>query len=190
MTMLEKYDHANYLCTLLLPAELRSAATAIRCFNIEVAQISDSSKEGPIRAMRYLFWKDAIELMYTGGNPTRHPVALCLADAVKRHSLPRHIIATLLEARENDPSNSNTTFASSKGLEQYGEDTTAAVLHLIMAAAGTKNDAAFRAASHVGRAMAIANVLKATPFLCRTGTVIMCLRSLWCTFFCIVALWM
>lgn len=33
-----KYDYENYLCTLLLPRELRRAAFALRAFNVEVSR--------------------------------------------------------------------------------------------------------------------------------------------------------
>ena len=70
----------------------------------------DASKEQAIKGMRYLFWHDALELMYTGGEAPRHPVAICLADAVRTYNLPRHIVAGLLDARENDPANEKTGY--------------------------------------------------------------------------------
>ena len=36
---LRQYEYENFLCTLLLPEEARRGATAVRAFNIEIAQV-------------------------------------------------------------------------------------------------------------------------------------------------------
>ena len=38
-----KYDYENFLCTLLLPKDVRPSAIAIRAFNVELAQVNNYS---------------------------------------------------------------------------------------------------------------------------------------------------
>lgn len=70
-----KCDYENFLCTLLLPREIRTVAFAIRAFNVEVAQIQDQVHDYKIGEMRLKFWTDAINNTYKG-NPPRSPVML------------------------------------------------------------------------------------------------------------------
>ena len=43
--LVQKRDYEHFLATLLLPKEIRSAAIALRAFNVEVASIRDSVTE-------------------------------------------------------------------------------------------------------------------------------------------------
>lgn len=114
--------------------------------------------------MRFLFWKDALELIFEGQTPPKHPVALCLADAVQRHNLSKQLLTNLIVAREQDAAQKGK-FATSKELEQYAEKTVSSIHHMLLQCIGSTNDAAHRASSHVGRAIGIVNALRGTPYL-------------------------
>lgn len=68
-------DYENFLCTLLLPHNIKSAAFAIRAFNVEVAQVEDQVSDNKIGAMRLQFWTDALNNIYND-QPPRSPVSL------------------------------------------------------------------------------------------------------------------
>lgn len=70
-----KNDYENFLCTLLLPHRIKSAAFAVRAFNVEVAQVEDQVRDSRIGAMRLQFWADALNKVYDD-NPPRNPVVL------------------------------------------------------------------------------------------------------------------
>jgi len=70
-----KSDYENFLCTLLLPHNIKSVAFAVRAFNVEVAQVEDQVSDSKIGAMRLQFWTDALNKTYND-NPPRSPVAL------------------------------------------------------------------------------------------------------------------
>lgn len=70
-----KSDYENFLCTLLLPHSIRSAAFAIRAFNVEVAQVEDQVKDNKIGAMRLQFWTNTLNNIYDD-HPPRSPIAM------------------------------------------------------------------------------------------------------------------
>lgn len=70
-----KSDYENFLCTLLLPLDIKSAAFAVRAFNVEVAQVEDQVSDSRIGAMRMQFWMGALNDTYNG-HPPKSPVAL------------------------------------------------------------------------------------------------------------------
>lgn len=71
-------DNENFLCTLLLPANLRPAAFAIRAYNVEIASVEDLVSKPQLGAMRLKFWDESVEKIYNGKVPN-NPVAVELA---------------------------------------------------------------------------------------------------------------
>lgn len=54
-------------------------------------------------------------------------------------------------------------------IERYGEHTQGSLLYLTLEALGERNVDADHAASHIGKALAIVTLLRATPFHCASG---------------------
>lgn len=160
--LVRRFDHSNYLCTLLLDENTRDAAFAVRAINVEMAQIRDATREQLAGQMRYQFWQDAIELIYAG-RPSRHPVTAALADAVERHDLPQGFFVEMLNARVDDQKRAG--FATMVELEHYCDQTASSVLLLLMQMTGTRSEAIDRAACHVGRAIGLSAVVRGAPML-------------------------
>ncbi|KAK2095505.1 hypothetical protein P7K49_026921, partial [Saguinus oedipus] len=97
-----KRDYEGYLCSLLLPAESRSSAFALRAFNVELAQaewkeyVKDSISEKTIGLMRMQFWKKTVEDIYCD-NPPHQPVAIELWKHIIRDYFLMDTIWTLYE---------------------------------------------------------------------------------------------
>lgn len=70
-----KHDYENFLCTLLLPNNLRSSAFAIRAFNAEVALVEDQARDSKIALMRIKFWEETLNQIYTD-KPPKNPTSL------------------------------------------------------------------------------------------------------------------
>lgn len=124
-----RFDHSNYLCTLLLDKNSRDSAFAVRAINVEMAQIRDATREQLAGQMRYQFWHDAIELIYAGRS-SRHPVTAALMAAIERHDLPQGLFVEMLNARVDDQKRSG--FGTMAELEHYCDQTASSVLLLLM----------------------------------------------------------
>ncbi|XP_049774727.1 NADH dehydrogenase (ubiquinone) complex I, assembly factor 6 isoform X2 [Schistocerca cancellata] len=74
VNMVKNFDYENFLCTLLLPNDIRTSAFAIRAFNIETARVQDSVSDPRIGQMRLKFWEETIDNIYNGHVP-KQPVA-------------------------------------------------------------------------------------------------------------------
>ena len=99
MEMVKKFDYENYLGLLLLPGEARRAVTAVRAYNVELAQIRDTVSDKTIGLMRIQFWKEAIERIYKE-QPPMTPIAQELYAAYKTVGLSRLWLSRMNEARE------------------------------------------------------------------------------------------
>nr|CAD7399049.1 unnamed protein product [Timema poppensis] len=168
-----QFDYENFLCTLLLPHNCRTSAFAIRAFNIEVARVQDQISDPRIGQMRFKFWEDVIESIFQN-KAHKHPVALELhrllfhiksfpkqvysLQASKKHKLSKRYLKRLITARSNQLNISG--FPDLEAMEVYSEGSVSSVYYLLLEAAGVENVHADHAASHLGKAQGITNILR------------------------------
>ncbi|XP_035749748.1 NADH dehydrogenase (ubiquinone) complex I, assembly factor 6 isoform X4 [Egretta garzetta] len=157
----EKRDYEGFLCSLLLPAESRTSAFALRAFNVELAQIKDSITQKTIGLMRMQFWREAVENIYCD-NPPHQPVATELWRAVKRHNLTKMWFMKIIDEREKNLD--DRAYCNIQELETYAENTQSALLYLTLEMLGVRDIHADHAASHIGKAQGIVTCLRATPY--------------------------
>uniref|UniRef100_A0A7N5K8R9 NADH dehydrogenase (ubiquinone) complex I, assembly factor 6 n=1 Tax=Ailuropoda melanoleuca TaxID=9646 RepID=A0A7N5K8R9_AILME len=173
LELLRKRDYEGYLCSLLLPAESRSSAFALRAFNVELAQVKDSVSEKTIGLMRMKFWKKTVDDIYCD-NPPQQPVALELWKAVKRHNLTKRWLMKIIDEREKNLD--DKAYRNIQELENYAENTQSSLLYLTLEILAlqhrmntcfstcVKDLRADHAASHIGKAQGIVTCLRATPY--------------------------
>ncbi|XP_045416690.1 NADH dehydrogenase (ubiquinone) complex I, assembly factor 6 isoform X1 [Lemur catta] len=161
LELLRKRDYEGYLCSLLLPAESRSSAFAVRAFNVELAQVKDSVSEKTIGLMRMQFWKKTVEDIYCN-NPPHQPVAIELWKAVKRHNLTKRWLMKIIDEREKNLD--DKPYRNIQELENYAENTQSSLLYLTLEILGIKDLHADHAASHIGKAQGIVTCLRAAPY--------------------------
>nr|XP_060466914.1 NADH dehydrogenase (ubiquinone) complex I, assembly factor 6 isoform X1 [Panthera onca] len=161
MELLRKRDYEGYLCSLLLPADSRSSAFALRAFNVELAQVKDSVSEKTIGLMRMEFWRKTVDDIYSD-NPPQQPVAIELWKAVKRHNLTKRWLMKIIDEREKNLD--DKPYRNIQELENYAENTQSSLLYLTLEILGVKDLHADHAASHIGKAQGIVTCLRATPY--------------------------
>ncbi|CAM2106864.1 NADH dehydrogenase (ubiquinone) complex I, assembly factor 6 isoform X1 [Caretta caretta] len=159
--LLRKRDYEGFLCSLLLPAESRTSAFALRAFNVELAQIKDSITQKTIGLMRMEFWRKAVEDIYCD-NPPHQPVAIELWKAVKRHNLTKRWLLKIIDEREKNLD--DRAYRNIQELEAYADNTHSALLYLTLEMLGVRDIHADHAASHIGKAQGIVTCLRATPY--------------------------
>ncbi|XP_013368234.1 PREDICTED: NADH dehydrogenase (ubiquinone) complex I, assembly factor 6 [Chinchilla lanigera] len=161
LELLRKRDYESYLCSLLLPAESRSSAFALRAFNVELAQVKDSVSEKTIGLMRMQFWRKTVEDIYCD-KPPHQPVAIELWKAVRKHNLTKRWLMKIIDEREKNLD--DKAYRNIQELENYAENTQSSLLYLTLEILGVKNLHADHAASHIGKAQGIVTCLRATPY--------------------------
>ncbi|XP_014249812.1 NADH dehydrogenase (ubiquinone) complex I, assembly factor 6 [Cimex lectularius] len=168
--LVRKNEHENFMCTLLIPKAIRNTAFAIRAFNVEIAQIPDKAKDKQLASARMAFWQDALDKIYKG-QPPEHPVALELARAVKHHKLHKKHLSRLLKARLN--ALNSATFQNVQDVEKYAEETASPIFYMLLNASGVQSMEVDHAASHLGKAQGVCNVIRAIPHLAAHRTVML-----------------
>jgi NADH dehydrogenase [ubiquinone] 1 alpha subcomplex assembly factor 6 len=182
-------DYENYLCALFLPKEHRPAALALRAFNVETATALGVTKEPRLALMRLRWWRDALDALDASraspvgggegksgdGDPASfapilpdHPVFIALhavfSDPRRGSARTKRWLKSVADARVRDAELGieNLTPGNVSYLEAYSEKTSASLLYLQLDACGVGTAEADHAASHLGKAIGIANLLRGT----------------------------
>ncbi|KAL6764010.1 terpenoid synthase [Haematococcus lacustris] len=158
------YDYENYIWVSQLSKEQRPSILALRALNIETALVAEQvkSKEPALVQVRYQWWRDGISAAFKGSAP-KHPVLLALQAVLPGIACLPPVTLRLLEAREADALDTQPPLAVD-GLEQYAEGTASQLLYLQLAAVGVQSREADHAASHLGKAVGIATLLRGLPY--------------------------
>ncbi|KAK9908552.1 hypothetical protein WJX75_009598 [Coccomyxa subellipsoidea] len=162
VNQVRSFDYTNFIWTIQMRKELRAPLIALRAFNVELTQIPDNVKQEQLMQIRMQWWRDAVKSAYTD-KPQPNPVIQALHAAVA--PLPRtqsHLlrIVSTLEAdymRAQPPK-------SLEQLEQYAEGSSSQLLYLQGRVAGLDDEYFDHAASHLGKAVGIANLLRGTAY--------------------------
>jgi NADH dehydrogenase [ubiquinone] 1 alpha subcomplex assembly factor 6 len=115
--------------------------------------------------MRMQWWREVVAAIYANPTAARlppHPVARALADAVAAHGLTRRWLDRVLEARARDLDNVQPQTLGE--LEEYAEYTASSLLYLTLESLGIRHPTADHAASHAGKAVGIATLLRGTRY--------------------------
>lgn len=156
------YDYEHYLTSIHLPVGLRTAAFALRAFNVEIARILENAREQNLALMRLTWWRETLDGIYKR-KPVDHPVVTVLSSIVQEHNLSKHWLSRLMDARISDLNMVGAPRTLSD-VEQYAESTASALLYLTLEAAGIRTTAADHAASHIGKAEGLAVLLRASHY--------------------------
>ncbi|XP_014233329.1 NADH dehydrogenase (ubiquinone) complex I, assembly factor 6 [Trichogramma pretiosum] len=159
--LIRKHDYEGFLCTLLLPNNLRSPAVAIKAFNTEIALVEDQVSDDNIGLMRLKFWEESLQQTFDG-KPPKNPACLELHRVLKKHKLSKHYFKRLIEARYNRLNGS--LFADLDSVEKYAEQTVSSIYYLMLEAQGIQDVDTDHFASHFGKAHGILNLIRSVPY--------------------------
>ncbi|XP_028162608.1 NADH dehydrogenase (ubiquinone) complex I, assembly factor 6 isoform X2 [Ostrinia nubilalis] len=141
---------------------IRSPALVVRAFNVEVARIQDQTTDPQTAAFRLQFWHDALTIIFKKDqkqqNIPANPIAQELFKVCSCYSLPRRHLERLVTSRSGLIK--TRYFRSLEDLERYAEDAVSPIYYLLLNVAGVADIHADHAASHLGKAQGIANVLR------------------------------
>ncbi|CAK9822054.1 NADH dehydrogenase (ubiquinone) complex I, assembly factor 6 [Anthophora retusa] len=161
LELVRKHDYENFLCTLLLSHETRAVAFAIRAFNVEVAQVKDQVSDYKIGEIRLKFWIDALNNIYKG-SPPQNPIMLELHKILQKYPLSKHYFKRLIDIRFEKLR--DYSFNDMTAIERYAEYSNSSIYYLLLEAHGVTNINADHAASHMGKAHGIINLMRSVRY--------------------------
>lgn len=140
---------------------LRSPSFVIRAFNAEVARVQDQTTDPQTAAMRLQFWHDAVNSIYQNKHSSKvpaNPITQELYKVCLSYKLQKRYVERLISSRNSLLK--TKYFKTMEDLEKYAENTVSTIYYLLLGIAGVTNVPADHAASHLGKAQGIANILR------------------------------
>ncbi|PVH95750.1 hypothetical protein DM02DRAFT_645160 [Periconia macrospinosa] len=168
--LLKTYDTPSHVLQTFIPSSSRDAYLAIRAFNVDVARVADTTSSPTIGMMRMQFWRDTVTKSLAG-TPPKEPVAILLAKAAEdlhrrtegRSKFSKVWFHRIINTREQTLG--NPPYPDLAALETYAENTYSTSLYLTLSALPQTSVTTDHIASHIGKAMGIAAVLRGIPFI-------------------------
>lgn len=170
VNLVKSRDYENYLCLSLLSQDAQEVGFTVRAFNIEVAQVQETTSIAQTAKMRIDFWRQNISRTFEGF-PPNHPVAISLALCLEKQMLTEKWFHKIVDIREKYIN--NTAFMSLDDAEEYGEYTLSSIFYLIMEGMGLEQIDASYAASHLGVACSLVTLMRSTPYFANNSQVIL-----------------
>jgi phytoene synthase len=156
--LLHQHDLDDWLATLFVPVEHRSAIRALYAFDVELRRVREVVSEPMPGELRLQWWREFIEGQERGG-ASGHPVAAELLRAIERYELPRPALVTLIDARTEDLYDDPP--ATMADLEGHLGETACALLRLSTIVLADGGDTGSPdAAGHGGVARGITRILQ------------------------------
>jgi 15-cis-phytoene synthase len=77
----------------------RADLIALYAFNHELARATEAAHEPLVQEIRLTWWREALDEIFAGRPPRRHPAVEALAETIRRRGLPPAPFEALIEAR-------------------------------------------------------------------------------------------
>jgi phytoene synthase len=130
----------------------RGDVIALYAFDHVLARVPFQVSEPLMGEIRLTWWGEALDEIFAGRPVRSHPVALALADAVRRRSLARSPLQSMIEARFEDLD--RKPFADEVAALAHAGDTSGALMQAAAQALGAPPN--LDAPRHAGRAYGLA----------------------------------
>jgi phytoene synthase len=162
-------DPDRWLCALFAPPERRDAAMALILLNAELARIPEIVSQPIIGAIRYQWWREAIEGA-SAGRPRAHPVVQGLVEPLARGWLTAADVEALVDARESDLE--TLTPENLDELERYA-GVTAGQLQALTAKLLGADERVVEAARRAGTAFGLVGLVRAAAAYARHSRLVL-----------------
>lgn len=131
---LKSADPDRYRSALMADQQGRLDLLTLYSFHYELAKVPDVTSEPMMGEIRYQWWRDAIEEIYSGKAVRRHEVATPLSELISRRKLSRFHVDQLIDgrARDLDP----TPFENLDEAKAYCRQTSGVLMQLGIACLG------------------------------------------------------
>ena len=98
--LVRRVDPDRWLASRFIADEAaRADVVTLYALNYELSRAAEVASQPLIGEMRLAWWREAVEEIFEGRPVRRHPVALALAEAVRRRGLPQAELEALIDGR-------------------------------------------------------------------------------------------
>ena len=99
---LKRADPDRYRAALMSDAQGRCDLLILYAFHYELSKVPDVTSEPMLGQIRYEWWREAIDEIYSGRGVRRHEISTPLSEMLLRTDVPRFWVDRLIDGRARD----------------------------------------------------------------------------------------
>jgi len=131
---LKKADPDRCRAAMFADEALRQKLLTLYAFHYELAKVPELVSEPMLGAIRYQWWRDCVDEIYTGKPVRRHEVATPLSEVLREAEIPRFWVDRLIDGRERDID--PRPFGTLDETKQYCQDTSGQLMQIALQLTG------------------------------------------------------
>lgn len=162
--LVRRHDLDRYWSTLFAPPPLRVHLLTLYAFNIELARISETTREPHLGAIRLQWWHDSL----TNGDNS-HPIAAGLTALRAETNLPDTLLHSMIDARFFDVS--RQPMPDKAALQAYLQATAGTLFRAALHVCNFTETASEQIAEHAAIAYGLTGLMRAVAFHAAQGQV-------------------
>lgn len=159
--LFRKFDYNAFRMAIHLPKKSQAHYFALNAFFLELLRSREISKETSICQTRLHWWSQTLKDI-ENDKKAREPVAVMLKKVKQETHVNFNLLHRMVDFQLYDIDRGD--IQSIKELEVYAENTRSMMLYMNLHLLGIDCPASTSAASHLGRALGICDVIKKTPY--------------------------
>ncbi|WPT16615.1 NADH dehydrogenase [Picochlorum sp. SENEW3] len=159
--LVKEKEYENYLWCSQLKPEYRAPIIALRALGIEIQAVQEHARTEMLLMMRYQWWKDSVRKAFevTQSYEMSQPVMKAVSELVRQATISKYRVMRMIDAHETDALRTSPMVSMGE-LEDYAEGTCSQLLYMQLEACGLATAATEHAASHLGKAIGLSQVLR------------------------------
>ena len=160
LTRIKTADPDRFRAAQLADAAARERLMWVYTFHLELAKVPELVSEPMIGDIRYQWWRDAVEEIYSGKPIRKHEVTTPLAKVLVEADIPRFWVDKLIDGRHSDLQ--PETFENVDAARKYCADTSGVLAQI--ATRCLNQDLGGDVALEAGTAWGLTGLCRAYPF--------------------------
>ena len=156
-------DRWHFLCSTFLSPERRANSLIVHALNCELDQISAKSTKARFSSLKFKWWVDAVAKVAGGDAVPNHPVVSLLPRVVGDSRIRKFLLNKVVQAKLELVEKPLRVCKTLESVEENAEGTYSSLYYLLLESSGARQPEVLDAASHMGKGVGLALLLKSIP---------------------------
>lgn len=163
-----KHDNKVYMHSFFLPPAIRPYYFTIHAFRQELFKIREMTEQSTLRTNRIGWWLENLNNIWDG-RPAQEPISIALNEMRKYTSVRKSHFERMVQGRVIYIQLGDTEITNWESLDKFIDDNYTMPYYLLIELLQYYEEPEFRAATYVGRAYGIYQLLDYTSFYLKQG---------------------
>ena len=166
--LVKTHDLAAYINSHFLPKELQTYYFTIHALRIELFKAGEVARHSTLKASRMAWWLDNIEKARLG-TPNPEPISIALEFMLRRVSVRKSHLERMVRGRVSFTQLEETSVKTWQHFDRFVDDNYTMSFYLMLEVMGLYGENEFKAATFIGRAVGIADIISRTRLYLETS---------------------